>query len=54
MFTIIDLFIMFYNAHLIGTKGDSSLRECNVFLSYMFLPAAIIFDALIIRHLLRG
>jgi len=52
MLTIIDLIVMFYNANLIGKFGPTSTRECNVFLAYLFLPGAIVFDILIITTLL--
>ena len=52
MLTIIDLFMMFYNVRLIGKFGVTSLRECNVFLSFLFLPGAIVLDIIIISYLL--
>jgi hypothetical protein len=47
MLTIIDLFIMFYKL----TPKTVDKYACRTFLTYMFLPCAIVLDIIIIKYL---
>jgi len=48
MFTIIDLFIMFYKL----TPKTADKYACRVFLAYLFLLPAMCLDIIIIKSLL--